>query len=837
MSNIFDRTYEREKIDVFFKNNSNYSRIVWIDGNSGTGKSFFVEYLISKYQENIYWEYSDNSNFYKCNHQDKNEEFKFIYNLLVTIEHDKSVFYEDKIFSYFDKIKNPTLLSSISLIFPQIKWFKWVDKLFKKNQDLKHTVDNKIIDKTLNLHLQKCFINLITDYIKKYTSNITFCIDDIIWMDKISFKIFLSVLKKLQMENYNFLLVVTARIHDKIEDSTDNLDIYNQLKSLSTHFLELQITNFDSIITKEFIEQNGNIYLKKNQEWLYKITDGNPKELKLAVKMPQNIIEKQINKAKIYKENYFSENLITPHLVNNTKLILLSLFSIINNKIEKPLLNYLTRKISNLYLKENIGNTQIQKEISELLKDEILKIDEYFIKIYHDSYSEIVLDYIISFSIYNDLLDIICDILITDSYIEKYFTNNTRYVHAINLQSTINPYKGFTLYKDYLEKEEKIYNKSLIEAGTICFIRDSINFNSTDLNKYSIILIDYLIIYSSFKKAVELGNIIFHNINLLNHKNLFIFISSYLKALTELCLYDDALRVISSFNNKNFTPDELFGIKLLEMAVKEHLLLNEDLVKIYKDLTFEIRNINSFKTKSLFYRNKGLIEFHGNLIYTYKKALVYAKKSTDKLLIATTLNNLGLSFLFNQEIEKAKKCFFSSINLLKEVNHEPFRPLNNLSIALLLNKEFELSYQSLIDAFDMLNKGKFEELSIIINLSLASWKLGLKNDAKELLIPILSKKESLSDTAIISRAYMLMGYYFYEEKQYIKASQYYTFSSKMHNFRYLGEEEKNRKEIMSSYCKSLSENIVCDIELDIEDRDRNFITKIYNMQPLAYYII
>ena len=189
--------------------------------------------------------------------------------------------------------------------------------------------------------------------------------------------------------------------------------------------------------------------------------------------------------------------------------------------------------------------------------------------------------------------------------------------------------------------------------------------------------------------------------------------------------------------------------------------MNEDLIEAQYDIT------KKSKFKRFYESNKILIfSCIFILIATIISSSIYfTNKEKSKILLSEKYVQAKI-YVQNENIDKAT-------NLLKEIIFSNDSTYSTLSFFLILNQNLITDYQEQSILFDhLLNNNKFEkEVKNLLIYKRALFNSNFIGESKmiEDINPLLN-----TETFWKPHALLLMGDYFVEKKEYIKAKEFYT---------------------------------------------------------------
>lgn len=866
MKNFINRDTERRIIsEAIQKLNSDTNVIMWIEGGSGVGKSYLMKYVLKSVNIPIF-RFLNCKNIYKCEKQDLNQEFSFISNIMTTLQVKNPTAYHNCLYNYFDNINRINLYEVIETVLPNFKPLQWSKDLFDKFNVQSQASKQFIVDRTLKTSLIVCLSEIIMQLLgQNYNnSNILFCIDDIIWMDNASLETIETILSKLRLENrfnYKISFFVTSRNCRELENTEEQNNYYkfesNIFDEFYTYSYNILLTNFKLRATREYLLEKERFELLNYLVSLYNITSGNPQELTQTLKFEDYEIIKMIKTFETdtqqVSEHYFTSELIyTLQQKNDYTIYILGLLSLLE-KNTKP---YLLLSLCRLCI-VNINRSDFDLDIYEnainvLMHKDILTYENNEMTIKHDSIKMLIVDYLIESGDYQEIGNILANFLLSSESIkDEYYT--IRVNLALNILKKINPIKGLKKSIDFYNYSSSYDVNNLriaSECFCICFFQIDIEtINETIVPK----IVTALVSTSQYDLAYKVCKIIFDKLNQLTSKNKVSFLVNYAKILIDLGYIKSntensgAIYILDTLIEIVNESNDLLQAYLLKMSAHEHILEFSIIREIYTKALDIINNNDDIDDKliSTFYRNKGLIEYHGNIKSDYLKACFYAERvcnMNDKnIMMGTCHNNLGLSYYYSGEIEKALECFEHSYHFLQDANYDLLRVLNNISMCYFMLNDFSASYDFILKAKCIPLKGIFESKSLEVNLALIMYRNNQKAEAERRLDTIIDEYNMgniVTDTAAYSAAMVNRAYIYLNDEQYLKAYQLYK-KSKCHKFKNTNEMEQQKRDNLCNYCL-YKENIIGSIpshEIDFCGEQYFIHKRPYSAILFAYYII
>ncbi len=866
MKDFINRDTERKIInEAIQKLNSGTNVIIWIEGDSGVGKSYLMKYVLKSVNIPVF-QFLNCKNIYKCEKQDLSQEFSFISNIMTTLQVKNPTAYHNCLYNYFDNIHRINLYEVIETVLPNFKPLQWSKDLFDKFNVQSQASKEFIMDRTLKTSMIVCLSEIIMHLLEQNynDSNILFCIDDIIWMDNASLETMETILSKLRLENrfkYKISFFVTSRNCHELENIDEQNNYYkfesNIFDEFYTYNYNLLLTNFKIRATREYLLEKERFELLNYLQSLHNITSGNPQELTQTLKFEDYEIIKMIktfeNDTQQSGEHYFTSELIYTLQQKNTYTIyILGLLSLLEKNTKPYLLLSLCRLCIEKINRTDFDFDTYEEAINILMHKDILTYENIEIIIKHDSIKILVVDYLIESGDYQEIGNILAHFILSSEFIkDEYYTSRVNL--ALNILKKINPIDGLKIAIDFYNYSSSYDINNLritAECYCICFYQVDIEtVNEVIVPK----IITALVSTSQYDLAYKICKIIFDKLNLLTLKNKVLFLVNYAKILIDLGYIKSnsensgAIYILDILVELVDDDNDLLQVYLLKMSAYEHILEFSTIRDIYT-YALDIINSNSDlddKLLSTFYRNKGLIEYHANIKSDYLKACFYAERiciMNDKnIMMGTCHNNLGLSYFYSGDIEEALECFERSYHFLQDANYDLLRVLNNISMCYLMLNDFSASYDFILKAKCIPLKGIFESKSLEVNLALIMYRNNQKSEAEKRLDAIIDEYTMgniVTDTAAYSAAMVNRAYIYFNDKQYLKAYQLYKMS-KCHKYKNTNEIEQWKRDCLCNYCL-YKENILDNVsnqEIDFDEK-HNFIHKRpYSAILFAYYII
>lgn len=871
MKDFFDRqsAYEEAK-SVIQQIELGTSSALWVEGPQGVGKTRFIEHIYSQHYSLNVFKYNNNDIFYKCENGSENSAFNFISSLLFELQVKSPNDFVKSIQKHFNNINHISLLDACCSIIPQLSFTKVVSGLIENKYKKIAEMQEKISDLLVQQQLIELFAEMILDILiaPNNSESIIFCIDDIQWMDIPSLKTFDKIIKKSRQIQSNIDISVFVTIRDRDSLNSSEMQTYafahNILEHLYNNSMKsIWLSNFDIDILREIITKTKRFGLNNYIAEIYEATLGNPLEIVLTLQFPDERVREIIH-SKGINNNYLNRECIftTEHIKSifsrgNIYSVILNTLSVLRQSVPLDALFQCTTNTFFKIYNNNCVYVEFTKAISFFEQEGYVKIDRTInneVSLSYDAIWHNVLEFITQNGDYITYANSISLTLLSLT-MNNTVKSRTLTFSALNMLLEVNPCKCFDQFKNIFTRCNQQVDIEIIVIGTSAFCSDWLNINDQNISFMVKNILPMLLSSSNLKMAYKLCHIIFPKYNkLLTYEEQINFLVDYIKVQTDLSnLNDDIESAVSLFklvteyniNNK----DQKLQVLLLGMSVYEHLLDHAKIEQLYSQAE-EIVSISkleiSKKTMAVFHRNKGLCFSHKALKEDYFKALINSFSVSNAtyryLLYGTSINNLGLSYFYNGEIEKAKKAFLLSEKHLNNIGYNVARVKNNIGVCYMMQHDYVNAYRYLSDAVLQQTDGCFIKLCLRTNLALNLYYLENVDEAKSMLEDIISEykngKPTTSDTLPYCSSMINYGYIAFKEKRYFKAAECYK-DSLVHIYRYQNQEQTlKRKEMLDLMIKLATDTIDTSSNyLDLTDTGNDIFKKGYSLVPFAFYVI
>lgn len=855
--NFLDRDKQRNLLkQCLDKIQNGFKQCIWIEGSSGTGKTYFVNYM--KQQENPpVFCFDDCSWLYKCNSNDINKEFSYIIALVSDFQIKHPDEFNNYLINYFNKINSTSWLEVLTHLIPNIKFTEWAKDIINYNTEDIINAKSDISSRLYLPGLPKFFAELIIYMLNRVEKRdkVLFCIDDACWLDDNSIKtlnIILNILTFSDTHNFELSFAVITRKKEELEPGTSNYEVLEDV--LKEHFNKLEyiyIKNFDIETTKKYVELTNKTAIMKKSTSIYQITNGNPQELYQALKIDtEDLLElcerQNSNDISMPISNELIFNIAKK---NSCVLPVLASISLVHTEIQLSWLPILVQSICDR-LHISFSSLSYDESILLLEENDLISNKNDKMIIVHDSIKEIIRGFLQANGEYSD-------------YIEALAIGLELCSELSNVMKDI-----FYLYADYNTKKCFDFFIKNYAAGNILdadiykvviesLIKDDLIFTPDNLNSVIVpVIIKECTFLSLYDDVYEACHIIYYKMENLRPEIKFQYLTLFSKVLIDMARLDtnqqfNAIDIINkALQIENLSADAKIEAHLLAMSAYEHILDFDNILKhnISATKIYSSYTVSDY-LKAMYLRNQGLVKSHIELKKSYEEAISYAQKIDDirqkSLMLGTCHNNLGLSYWYSGDLVDAKIHFNLAKQCLEDIGYDIFRVLNNIAMCYLLEGKLLEAYKYLLQAKALNIDCIFEKLCIQSNLAIIEWKLGKKESAKQIALDIyneyINENKQTADELIYSSAMVNLGYFYFCEGNYIEAAKKYS-EAQFFKYRYNNEEQTNKRQIMTKICLSkidemLSKEINMEIDIDIDDKGLNIFKCMYAPITFAYYVI
>lgn len=699
-----DRIEQKQKVTDTL-NRKILKNIIWIYGQHGVGKSYFVNHVVKKVSK------------------------EFLVNIELKAE-DQSINCMKHLLEEIDFVTKKSFVSFFQ------KNYKVISKLIQgvicSVVENTTKIDiNSLYESVLdsgkifidNANQQQGSLKLITRYIDSIlsTQNLLIVIDDFSLCDSRSFHLIMSLLQYYsisQKENICFILCtshdeeynnVEYQLQEKVILEPVELKPFDDCK----YFRDILITKFNLATTTPHT-------LKQ----IFEFCKGYPERLKTFIHMVYSkggiIFSEQSDHAdfnnKIVEDVIYTncnEYIVKemPYIQQLILLIIVEFQKILSLEMVIDLVNYL--KIKNKFIITNFLNQDIIYAILDLKKDGILTIyhnnDNYFIKLEHD------LKY------YNFRMQFSKDPMmpkINGLFFEYIIENKDLFLKQgfseINIAELLAWHSYYGKVTNWIQ-----YN---LDFGYMQYQTENYESASEIFDRLS----EYWHIFDNKQKLI-IGNCFFHTGKYFSAKNILESVTQIEKdqayefylLLTQIDnLLFNKETAIKTIDNKLLLHCENDYQKLVALNLKQRILSNvrdkrHDAKKIFDEIK---ENVSSDIQNTAVYGRflMGTIEFYRGSVAEedLKQAEKIALNTNNQYLLATLYTNKGFHEFWQGNIGLAKQNFQESQNRLTSIRmHETSYPLNNLSVCYMMEGKVEEAINCLQMGL-LLNRSKYVEITL-----------------------------------------------------------------------------------------------------------------------------
>lgn len=869
MNKFFDRDEAYKNIQPIIDNILlNKPSVIWIEGILGVGKTRFLEYIYEQHQNLNFFSFkADDNIYYKCEKGSELSSFEYVVALIFEMQKESPRKFEVFIQNYFDDLEHISLFDACCLIMPQIKYLKAVSTLIETKYKNIKTVQGKISDRLVTYQLIDLFSDLILMFLQKVykIQNIIFCIDDAQWLDTASLKVLECLIKKNSKSEHPIAISIFLTIDDRasltISEEQNYNNIYITISALYRELKIIYLENFDFDTTSDIIADTSRIFLIEHTSRIYQLTDGNPLELEHTLHCSDNRLRKILsskthkktdNEGECFSTEYISEVYFEKTIYS----VILNILSILNRKVPE---SFLFKCVMSVY--EHIFNNicsyfEFKNSINHLITYKYVKEDnENNVFLLHDSTSKLILTLISQNGDYVVYSGIISNFLLSVEEFEHKL--NSKEFLALKLLSESNPLQCFVRFKEmFFAKSEQLEIEFAI-LGSAAYCSDLYVQTKENTNFMAVKIVPLLVSNAKLQSAQRLCHAIYKVFLQHLEKNEQInFLINYIKIQVDLSNLDiDTESAIGLFeilrNNYSIKNNTLkLSIYLLGMSVYEHVLLHKEINALYccaKALVQEHSDVIDHDILAIYYRNMGLCYPHSELKSKYFEAIIHSLQITNKyhrhLIFGTSMNNLGLSYFYNGEIEKAIKAFNYSRKHLNIVGYNIARITNNIASCYFMLGNYKKAYNLFSEALAEQYDGVFMNSCMKTNLALSLYSLGKDDDAVDLLDEFIqeynTEKQRTKDTLLYSSAMINRAYIHLKKSEYFKGAELYQ-ESLMHTYRFQNDLQTAKRTAMRNICMHMaisSERDTINTDMDLLNVHPNYYKKPYSLVLFAFYVI
>lgn len=838
---FYDRKEEKKQINGQLKKVAQGKRVaIVIEGKRGVGKTNLMRNCIKKYRDDAF-KFASSDYVYKCNEEEFDKEFAFASDVLASLQNQKEKAFDKCLIDSLDGISPVSVRESAAKLIPKIPGLSSLQDIL--DYSLKGIVESKaaVSDILIKKQLVICFSNMISDLLSG--QKVILCIDDFSWMDNYSFEVLKSVL--LRDDNCFISIILTSRRAVDLEETFNKR--YSELENIlydsydDRNILNVTLHNFDSSLFTDIIEKHNRALILNNNLLLHKITDGNPLEISNLFKSSDEEIETMISD---YKKNtvieetgyhFTAERNISIYNINIYNAVILSAIAVYGIPISYEILGLCVKDIVERVHCKKYADDEYAKAIDELEKFELIT-RENAVWFCHDSSREILMDYIRT---NGDFFEVAKNVATS---LSKARINESDYACEILRLYSESAFKdGFQYYKSLQEDTKN--NLSIIKAASLCFEKCLLVLKENDIEDYGInIFLKHMYQGAMLDDAARLAQLLLRFEDTLSDNSKYELISIYTKVLIDLGRFSGIHSANEMYNKiktlANIDITKKLEIEIIGMTLYEH----QGKVKMIDNCYNKAKQLVDKYDYPLsilcrFYRDKGLISFHADLVEDYDQAIELAENTIEgndrDMLLGTCNNNRGLSAFYNGDIHSAKNYFTTAKYYIKKSGYEILRPLNNLACCAIVDEDYESANILLLEALRQPFSGAFEIASAKINRSIVLYELGDKSGAERILHSFTNEYmhgERKHDGWIYANSLLNQAYIHYSSGDYEKAAQLYK-ESNFYKSRFRPDVEEDRRNSLESKCLNHT-------PLSMNKTSRfDFFETPFILSLLAYYII
>lgn len=823
--NIFDRKKQQnEFFDIIDKLDEKIT-LIFIKGENGSGRTHFIDWCIQQYYTD-FLAFEAKSKKFICLESKQHDAFTLtnsIYRYLLIlddhIQHDMVSTLND----YHTIVPfRRSFLDLLKGVKPAKKLIELFDADLKNYDEILQQI--RILLK--EVYIQKMFYTPLINFIGqqfKFTQKVLFAIDDIQWLDSDSLNALIQIIFDLHEKGYKVCLLAT------VEDGSSKTNI-EKLSSLydcycppPIHVRNLGFDDFKIALTDAKKELGIDV-----QKFYYDKTNGNFEEMDRVVlnKFDSELNDFFLKNNTDDSQSFSEQTLYYQELSKDLEQNEFQIFYFLAYKLEGIIngdFEYLYRSLAKKFIPKSQW-----LDFATVLKKLLIGYEH---KLQEKKYL-ITKKILQEKGLYPELNQLLFNELNNDNYLYDEIDQ-----YCI-LFLTANEISRGEIYQIIANNFSENKYASLSNSAYIKLSDFFINYQHSNI----IHMQQKIQIYEFLSKKLFQRNLFEQCIYLIEKSNLLDVTSDYafenytiyLKARREGGKLKSGVSIDSIYHKAlQLSSTDLYKeiiIKTIYCSILEHLYRYDEIVQIYQNMKSKIdrldpNNKDDFFAYCDYYKNLGLAYFHGDVLPEYESALkkldemenLYSGEQKYELFRASLLNQKGLAYFYSGKLDNALIEFEACSEITKQLMIYEETPLNSISMIYFLKGNIDKALEYHNQAFSVLFKPKFQEISICINRSLIQWKMGNTQEAKEKLHDL--SNEILPDPTLLAIIHFNLGYFYFEEEQYKKASFHYAKACEC-EYRFLKDEYQRVQELLYRLCKAKSGELPGESVGDISFFDR-----------------
>ncbi|MDP2575066.1 AAA family ATPase [Vibrio penaeicida] len=794
MKGMLDRKVERGHIHSFLNSSPSNSQLFWINGPIGSGKTTLLRYIAERYASNVLCLNGENR-LLRCNQNEQNKEFHTLSTLVTHISLSNPMKFQKALSISNDIPALPPLWKIVFKVTSLIPGMQQVNGLFdgatRQGEELETKLRNIVTPNLVKEAVYELILDFFTEKVKQ-SSFTVIIIDDIQWIDQRSLEILLPIINELFNKNHGIYVFMSS--HDQCPSIVRD----KYIKDLVSDYFynSTQMISLDNLTKSKMSE----IFGEANKELpvdlidkIYRETEGNFEKLgKILRKSKEEIqeiyeeLETKKSKGSYYDNSFQNITAQKPYLI-----YIFFILSSFKNKCTSTTLNILLDSLS-LRLNFDYNSNQLKLDLSYLESLSELKISNDLIEC-HTERSELAIRMLKVRGKYEKSI-----IILSQTIIEYAIENDSGLLTvAFSSLKKVNPNLVISEFgKLLLNKYDYLFQREIvvpIGMSALELSNDKVIENFSLLTKLTTSLArknEFLLAYKLGRKLIRINT----------NKNLsYSFLYDYMKSMREsgqIKNHNEVKSIYQVMVKMSTNLSENLKAKTLYCSILEHLGKYDYIRKIYKDIDNKTKNLdfnnkNDIIINAIAVRNKGLSEFHGDIINTYHDAYSMLESISSKdreitLLKAALANHCGLANYYRGSQKTAIDFFAQSHNHLKSLSLYLETPINNIACALILSKDYNKALDFIERAEKYICKPIYQTHSIAINKSIIYWELNERNLAINQIEKVINSN-NIPDPMILATANVNYGYFLFKENKFHEAALKFKESRKF-KYRFLNNE-------------------------------------------------